>query len=79
MELVIALSIIFSVVALFTAIYTYEELVKRKDEIDVIRIKVDCYLERTERILDVANKVVDNNDRMIKYIDLLEHRTKKED
>ena len=65
MELVIALSIIFSVVALFTAVYTVEELMKLRD--------------RTERILDLAQSVIDNNDRMIKYIDVLENRTKKED
>ena len=65
MELVIALSIIFSVVALFTAIYTGEEFMKLRD--------------RTERILDLAESVIDNNDRMIKYIDALEDRTKKED
>ena len=65
MELVIALSIIFSVVALFTAIYIGEELMKLRD--------------RTERILDLAVRVIDNNDRMIKYIDVLENRTKKED
>ena len=65
MELVIALSIIFSVVALFTAIYTAEELMKLRD--------------RTERILDLAQRVIDNNDRLIEYIDVLEDRTKKED
>ena len=65
MELVIALSIIFSIMALFTAIYTAEELMKLRD--------------RTERILDLAQSVIDNNDRMIKYIDVLENRTKKED
>ena len=58
MELVIALSIIFSVIALFTTIYTFEELMKLRD--------------RTERILDI-------NYRLIKYIDVLENRTKKED
>ena len=65
MELVIALSIIFSVMALSIAIYTGEELMKLRD--------------RTERILDLAQSVIDNNDRMIKYIDVLENRTKKED
>lgn len=65
MELVIALSIIFSVMALFTAIYIGEELMKLKD--------------RAERIIDLAQSVIDNNDRMIKYIDVLENRTKKED
>lgn len=65
MELVIALSIIFSVVALGIAIYAGEELMKLRD--------------RTERILDLAESVIDNNDRMIKYIDVLENRTKKED
>ena len=65
MELVIALSIIFSAVALFTTIYIGEELMKLRD--------------RTERILDLAQSVIDNNDRMIKYIDVLENRTKKED
>lgn len=65
MELVIALSIIFSVMALSIAIYTAEELIKLHD--------------RTKRILDLAQSVIDNNDRMIKYIDVLENRTKKED
>lgn len=65
MELVITLSIIFSVVALFTTIYTAEELMKLRD--------------RTKRILDLARSVIDDNDRMIKYIDVLENRTKKED
>lgn len=62
MELVIALSIIFSVVALFTAIYVCEELMKLRD--------------RTEGILDLAQKVIDNDGEIIKYI---EDRTKKED
>ena len=65
MELVIALSIIFSVIALFTAIYAVEELMKLRD--------------KTEFIFDLAERVIDNNDRMIKYIDVLENRTKKED
>lgn len=65
MELVIALSIIFSVMALFTSIYAVEELMKLRNS--------------TERIIDLAQSVIDNNDRMIKYIDVLENRTKKED
>lgn len=65
MELIIALSIIFSVVALSIAIYTGEEFMK--------------LLDRTKRILDLAESVIDNNDRMIKYIDVLEDRIKKED
>ena len=65
MELVIALSIIFSVIALFTAIYTVEELMK--------------LLDRTEGILDLVQKVIDNDGEIIKYIDALEDRTKKED
>ena len=65
MELVIALSIIFSVIALFTAIYAVEELMKLRN--------------RTERIINLAQKVIDNNDRIIKYIDAIEDRTKKED
>lgn len=65
MELVIALSIIFSVVALFTAIYAYEELME--------------LLDRTEGILDLVQKVIDNDGEIIKYIDALEDRTKKED
>ena len=55
MELVIALSIIFSIMALFTAIYTAEEFMK--------------LLDRTKRILDLAQRV----------IDVLKDRTKKED
>ena len=65
MELVIALSIIFSIMALSTAIYTAEELMKLRDS--------------TKGILDLARRVIDDNDRMIKYIDALENRTKKED
>lgn len=65
MELVIALSIIFSVMALFAAIYAIEELMK--------------LLDSTKRILDLVESVIDNDDRMIKYIDVLENRIKKED
>ena len=65
MELVIALSIIFSIMALFTAIYTAEEFMK--------------LLDRTKRILDLAQRVIDNNDRLVQYIDVLKDRTKKED
>ena len=65
MELIIAISIIFSAVALSIAIYTGEEFMK--------------LLDRTKRILDLAESVIDNNDRMIKYIDVLEDRIKKED
>ena len=79
MELVIALSIIFSIMALSTAIYTAEELMKLRDILDVLRIEVDCYSKQTERVLDLAQSVLNNNDKMIKYIDALEDRTKKED
>ena len=79
MELVIALSIIFSVIALFTAIYACEELMKLRDRIHFIQIKVDYHNEQIERILGLTQSVLDNNDRMIKYIDALEDRTKKED
>lgn len=65
MELVIALSIIFSVIALFTAIYTFEELMKLRNI--------------TEHIIDIAQRVIDINGRMLEYIDVLEDRTKKED
>ena len=65
MELVIALSIIFSVVALFTAIYIAEELMKLRDS--------------TEHIIDIDQRIIDINDRLIKYIDALENHTKKED
>ena len=65
MELVIALSIIFSVVALFTAIYAVEELMKLRDS--------------TEHIIDIDQRIIDINDRLIKYIDALENHTKKED
>ena len=65
MELVIALSIIFSVMALFTAIYTAEELMKLRDS--------------TKGILDLVRRVIDDNRRMIEYIDVLENLTKKED
>ena len=65
MELVIALSIIFSVIALFTAIYAVEEIIKLRN--------------RTERILDMVQRVIDINDRLIKYINAIEDRTKKED
>lgn len=65
MEFVIALSIIFSVTALFTAIYTAEELMKLRDS--------------TKGIRDLVRRVIDDNYRMIEYIDALENRTKKED
>ena len=58
MELVVALSIIFSVVALFTAIYTVEELMKLRNRIEGI---------------------LDNYDKIIRYIDIRECYTKKED
>lgn len=79
MELVVALSIIFSVIALFTAIYACEELMKLRDRIHFIQIKVDYHNEQIERILGLTQSVLDNNDRMIKYIDALEDRIKKED
>lgn len=66
MELVIALSIIFSVMALSIAIYACEELMKLRN--------------KTERIIDnIDNRVIDDIDRIIKCINVLEDRTKKED
>ena len=65
MELIIALSIIFSAVALSIAIYTGEEFMK--------------LLDRTKCILDLAQRVIDINNKLIEYIDALEYRTKKED
>ena len=65
MELVIALSIIFSVIALFTAIYACEEFMKLRNI--------------TEHIIDIDQRVININDRLIEYIDVLEDRTKKED
>ena len=65
MELVVALSIIFSVIALFTAIYVCEELIK-------LRIKTEC-------IIDNIDGIIDNIYGIIKRIDVLEDHTKKED
>ena len=65
MELVIALSIIFSVVALFTAIYTAKELMK--------------LLDRTKCIIDSIYRIIDSIYGIIKRIDVLEDHTKKED
>lgn len=65
MELIIALSIIFSAVALYIAIYTAEEFMKLRDN--------------KEHILDLVQRVIDINNRLIEYIDALEDRTKKED
>lgn len=48
MELVIALSIIFSIMALFTAIYAAEELMKLRDI--------------TKSIIDIAQRVIDSID-----------------
>lgn len=48
MELVIALSIIFSIMALFTAIYAAEELTKLRDI--------------TKSIIDIAQRVIDSID-----------------
>lgn len=79
MEIVVALTIIFSVIALFAAVDTFAELMKLRDRFDTLRIKVDCYTERTERVLDLAQRVLNDNDKMIKYIDALEGRIKKED
>lgn len=78
MEIVVALTIIFSVIALFAAVDTFAELMKLRDRLDTLRIKVDCYTERTERVLDLAQSVLNDNDKMIKYIDALEGRIKKE-
>lgn len=64
MELIIALSIIFSIIALSIAIYTAEELMKLRDS--------------TKHIIDIAQRVIDINNRLIEYIDVLENRTKKE-
>ena len=58
MELVIALSIIFSIMALFTAIYSAEELMKLRNRIE---------------------DILDNCDEIIRYIDIRECHTKKED
>ena len=63
MELIIALSIIFSAVALSIAIYTAEEFMK--------------LLDSKEHILDLVQRVIDINNRLIEYIDALEDRTKK--
>lgn len=79
MEIVVALTIIFSVMALFAAIYALEELMKLRDRVDIFRIKIECYAERTDRILDLAQSVLNNNDKMIKYIDVLEGCIKKEE
>ena len=48
MELVIALSIIFSVVALFTAKYTFEELMKLRNI--------------TEHIIDINYRLIEHID-----------------
>lgn len=75
MEIVVALSIIFSVMALFTTIYALEKLMKLRDRLD----EVDCYAERIERILDLAQSVLNNNHKMIEYIEVLENRISKEE
>lgn len=51
MELVIALSIIFSVIALFTAIYACEELIKLQNRMEGILEELMKQQDRIERIL----------------------------
>lgn len=56
MELIIALSIIFSVVALFTVIYACEELMK-------LRNRTECILDLAQRIINVIRRIEDLEDR----------------
>ena len=53
MELVIALSIIFSIMALFTAIYACEELMK-------LRNKTECIIYSIDRIIKCIDVLEDH-------------------
>ena len=56
MELVIALSIIFSVIALFTTIYACEELMKLRNKTECIIDNIDGIIKRIDVLEDHTKK-----------------------
>lgn len=57
-----------------------------KDELNKINIRLsdmkfmlNAYAERTDRVLNLTQDVLNNNQRMIEHIEVLENRISKED
>lgn len=79
MEFVVGLIFIFSVMAFFAAVDAFAQIMKVRDRLDGIKIMVNAYAERTERVLDLTQDVLNNNEKMLKYIDTLEKHIGKEE
>ena len=69
MDFLTALVAISCMLVLAFIAHLWDELNKINNRLSNIKIMVNAYAERTERVLDAAQRVADINDRMIKYYD----------
>ena len=74
MDFLTALVAISCMLTLAFIAHLWDELNKINNRLSNMKIMVNAYAERTERVLDVAQRVADINDRIIKHYD-----SKKED
>lgn len=74
MDFLTALVAISCMLVLAFIAHLWDELNKINNRLSNMKIMVNAYAERTERVLDLVQKDVDLNDRILKYYD-----SKKED
>lgn len=79
MDFVVILVFIFSAMAVIVAINAIELVMKLTDRLDIIKIMVNAYAERTEMVLDLARDILNDNKKAIEYIDTLEKHISKEE
>lgn len=78
MDFLLSVLLISCMIALACIAHVQDELNEINNKLFNMKLMVNAYSERTERILDLAQSVLNDNDKMIKYIDALEGRIKKE-
>lgn len=66
-------------IALACIAHLQDELNKINNRLSNMKFMVNAYAERTERVLDFTQDVLNNNHKMIEYIEALENRINKEE
>mgnify|MGYP006986344506 CR=1 FL=1 len=65
--------------ALLCIAHLQDKIIKINNKLSDMKFMVNAYAERTDRVLNLTQDVLNNNHKMIEYIEVLENRINKED
>lgn len=66
-------------IALVCTAHLQDKLNEINNKLFNMKLMVNAYSERTDRILNLTQDVLNNNHKMIEYIEVLENRINKEE